>query len=54
MRLIVERQETICWMKPDKEITQRATKAGGVQFISQTIIEEKLREWIVGTDNKIQ
>ena len=77
MLLIVERQEAICWMKPDEEITQRAaeaginksptalgshhlgglnaaTKAGGVRFISDTINDDKLREWIVGTDNEIQ
>jgi len=71
--LIVERQEAICWMKPDEEIIQRAaeaginksptglssyhtgginiaTKAGGINFISQTIHDEELRELIVGTD----
>jgi len=72
--LIVERQEAICWMKPDEEITQQAAeaginkspkglgshhpgglnaaaKAGGVQFISDTIDDDKLQEWIVGTDS---
>ena len=74
--LIVERQEAVCWMKPDEEITQRAaeaginksptglgsyhtgginvaTKAGGINFISQTIHDEKLREIIVGTDSEM-
>ena len=76
MLLIVERQEAICWMTPNQEISQAAaeiginktattfgsfhtggtnaaTKAGGVQFISVTIPDEKLREWIVGTDDEI-
>ena len=26
--LIVERQEAVCWMKPDEEITQQAAEAG--------------------------
>ena len=31
-----------------------AAKAGGIRFISATTDTDKLREWIVGTDNDIQ
>ncbi len=31
-----------------------ATKAGGVRFIAAELKDDKLREWIVGTDNDVQ